>query len=362
LILTFLLWAESLFEVKTLFVSLQPWYTLSKSLNNSWWNYFYSFFLSNFVGVVLYQDFLYNLNSLYEVRSSYYCRFELISSALVVGYNNIHPPLFYLFLWTVLTLALEERFMSTKALFCLGTVVFYWGSLWGVGNAAWGYFWVKDAIELMLLIALVLLIIFFHTPANLTYFLRLCILLFIIAIILLLLRWGLIFTRHSFFNLLATVNFSKFYLIFFHRLGVRALALFFIYSRFFEFFWVVYALTFLLTLLLLSPSVIKRYLFFHTFLLVCGLSWLKYQPHNFTIYETLAKAYELFYGITAKAACSGFHLVSITLHTVKSFAVYSVYYSYAFKSIIADFTVYISWSRFFLSIVFLISIRRFTVR
>lgn len=362
MVLSFLLWVESLFDTKILFVSTQPWYLLTKNLNNSWWNYFYSFFVSNFFGVVFYQDLIYMLNALYEVRTTRYCRFDLISSALIVGYNNIHPPLFYIFLWATLALGFEDRFITTKYLFCLGAIIFYWGSLWGVGNAAWGYFWVKDIIELALLIALILLIIFFHSPIRVQHFFKLCLCWFIIGSTLLLLRWGFIFTRHSFFNLLGTVNFCKFYLILFSRVSWGFFSVILVYTPLVSFTFSLYILCFFVLTAVRSATEFRKYLFFHSLLLVYTISWLKYQPHNFTIFETFLKLNSHLYGVTSKALLDGLNLISISQHAFKRFAVYSYYYLYNSKIVISELTVYINWSRFFVISIFLISIRRFTYR
>lgn len=362
MILSFLLCVEVFFDTKTLFISTQLWYFLTKNLNNSWLNYFYNFFVSNFFGIVFYQDLTYFLSSFYETKLVYYYHFELINSALIVGYNSIHPPLFYIFLWITLSISFEERSLTIKSLFYLGLIILYWGSLWGVGNAAWGYFWVKDAIEFMLFISLVFLTTFFHSPTRTQHFLLLFFVWFIIVIILLLLRWGFIFTRHSFFSLLETMNFFKFYSFIFNRFAFKAFSIVLFDIPLFTFILSGYFLLFLTFIFIYNTTILKRYLFFHSLLVVYAISWIKYQPHNYTIYETFIRVNSSLYGINAKSIIDDLNLVSIFQHSFKRFAAYLPYYTYSLKVVVYGFIVYITWPRFFVIVILLISIRRFMHR
>jgi hypothetical protein len=127
-----------------------------------------------------------------------------------------------------------------------------------------------------------------------------------------------------------------------------------------SFLFSLYGLYFLALTAVCSTVEFKNYLFFHSLLAVYVISWLKYQPHNFTISETFIKLNSIVYSVTSKALVDGLNLISISPHTFKRFAVYSSYYLYNLKVITFELTVYISWSRFFLVSIFLISIRRFT--
>ena len=360
MILSFLLYVEAFFDTKALFISTQLWYFLTKNLNNSLFNYFYSFFVSNFFGIAFYQDLIYFLSSFYESKLTRYYHFELINSALLVGYNSIHPPLFYIFLWIILSLSFEERSITLKSLFFLGFIILYWGSLWGVGNAAWGYFWVKDVIELILFIVLVFLVIFLHSPTRIQHFLLLFFIWFSVISILLLLRWGFILTRHSFFSLLEATDFFKFYPLILNRFAFKAFSIVLLYTPLLTFILLWYLLLFLTIIFSYDNILLKKYLFFHSLLVVYIISWLKYQPHNYTIYEIFTKINTPLYGINAKSIINDLNLISTLQHSFKRFVVYLPYYTYNLKVIVYGFTVYITWSRFFVIVISLISIQRFT--
>ena len=362
MILSFLLYVETFFDTKVLFISTQLWYFLTKNLNNSVFNYFYNFFVSNFFGIVFYQDLIYFLNSFYEGRLTGYYHLELINPALLVGYNSIHPPLFYIFLWIILSLSFEERSITLKFLFFLGLIILYWGSLWGVGNAAWGYFWVKDVIEFILFIVLVFLIIFFHSPTRIQHFLLLFFIWFVVISILLLLRWGFILTRHSFFSLLEATDFFKFYFLIFNRFALKAFSIVLFYNPLLTFILFWYFLLFLTLIFSYDTILLKKYLFFHSLLIVYFISWIKYQPHNYTIYETFTKINIPFYGINTKSIINDLNLTNTLQHSFKRSVIYLPYYIYTLKVISYGFTVYITWSRFFVIVIFLISIQRFTYR
>lgn len=121
-------------------------------------------------------------------------------SGLLYGFNLIHPILFYL---TVLSLFyfLFYSFKFFKIiisnLIYIGFLSLLLGMFWGSINEGWGFFWTNDLIELILLFYIICLIIILHSIK--TNFYKISIFFFCITIILIFVRFNIVFSVHSFF-------------------------------------------------------------------------------------------------------------------------------------------------------------------
>lgn len=131
---------------------------------------------------------------------------------LVLGYNSIHPYIFYgsivLLVFFLLYANNNNNNILINSIFLFSSFGFLLGSFWGWGNSIWGFFWVNDKIEQLFFSILLLLIIRFHVINN-----SISVYLVIIGVLsicfnLFLVRIGLSLTRHNFFDISTLVNIS----------------------------------------------------------------------------------------------------------------------------------------------------------
>lgn len=200
--------------------------------------------------------------------------------SLLVGFNNIHPFFFYTALFMTSYLIINyEKFLYLRLvfLFKIGAGALLLGGYWGVGNSVWGFFWVDDAIEYILLAMCLLVTVYFHVrvrPAWSFYYFLALIYLFGA---LLSFRWGLHFTRHNFLdnNL---INIFSFYLIFFK---IKFLIFIYIVKTNIKFLFFFVLLFLVSTQLPLEKLIESRLATIHIILLLLYVSWLRYKPFYF---------------------------------------------------------------------------------
>lgn len=261
------------------FIQTQFYYLITFFLNHTWWNYFLIFFLSliiykrqNFFFFFFLSFFLYLSN----------LKLKYIPITLLVGYNNVHPLLFYITLILFFnTLYIECFFISKKLnIFFLSTFTLILGGLWGVGNSVWGFFWVNDQIEFILLLYICLQLIKLHIYCTKSIRLLISNFFFLLIFFLLILRWGLVFTRHNFINLKFFINFFKFFFFFFLS---------------FNFFFIIFSYTVVKVYLYIIAYYIslqwnnihKNYsviYLIHVVLFIYLLCWLKNKTFNYTFF------------------------------------------------------------------------------
>lgn len=131
---------------------------------------------------------------------------KTLISSLVVGTVLIHPVMFYIFLTVFLTKSYYTevfvyitytRIVKLNLIFFLTTTMLL-GGFWATQSNAWGYFWVNDLVEWVLLFIILLSILYLHhwflnkIEYNFFY------LEFFILNILVFIRLGFFSTRHSF--------------------------------------------------------------------------------------------------------------------------------------------------------------------
>lgn len=201
---------------------------------------------------------------------------------LIVGYNNVHPVLFYLaFLSMFFFVAPFESAHGYKniSISVIASSSLVLGGYWGLNNTAWGFFWVNDFIEWMLLLLTMFSFSLLHskiTKQTLNLYLTVTVMLFFFI---LLSRYGLVFTRHSFFDLSKSVNYTFAYLV----LNARQSA-----ALFLPLFYINPLLLFVFLLncwLLIDLYFFRKtsLVIIHILILVFMLTWLQYAPLHQTL-------------------------------------------------------------------------------
>jgi len=218
-------------------------------------------------------------------------RFATYPAELLVGYNNIHPLLLYIsYIWVFSRIGVKEFFFMFRwlTLLIITVIVLLLGGYWGLNNAVWGFFWVNDLIEWILICLIGVVLVIVHSKKQCNLLIKAFLWMFLLTIILYLSRYGLVFTRHNFFNVRNTANFSLGIVL---LLGMHYFTLV-----------VLIGLTFLFALNI-SFSIIVAWLlarnairwqrlglwFVHIFILTVATHWLCYVPLNFSaLYSEVA--------------------------------------------------------------------------
>ena len=213
-------------------------------------------------------------------------KFTGVNKQLIVGYNSIHPFLFYLSLTlSGLTFLKVEHFAKINnnvLLFCI-TIALLLGGYWGLGNSVWGYFWVNDSIEIYLLCILCLMIFYTHSVNNYNSIFLFSLFFFCGCIILLFMRYGLFFTRHSFFDLKNVSNLFLLYsfIMFNNRIKFKVLLLIFFLKNIQIYY--MFILTYVGYWLIIKLNITLKFL--HSFVFVNLLLWSKTKPLNLVIFK-----------------------------------------------------------------------------
>jgi len=264
-------------------VNYQFFYKIVSSLTNTYLNlllcsvilFFCTnlrmFFFSLFLNFIYFQLFL-RLAVVYNIPNQ-----------LIVGLNCIHPVLFYLSLLCGLILFTKPReisYITQLTLLLIGSLCLVLGGLWGLGNAVWGFFWVNDFIEIILLVFLLSVLTCFHvyntTESKFFFILKACMLILYIF----LLRWGFIFTRHNFFNFNSINNLFLLYLtLYFNN--------FFLFLAYSPFFFMYILFTFYLVIMIFGRYLKYRffYVLVHAVSFSVFLVWVKFRENNHTIFS-----------------------------------------------------------------------------
>lgn len=165
---------------------------------------------SLFFSTILYKNFVL-FYSLYILKFSvsYSVNYQkILLLNLIIGTVTIHPIAFYYFMVTFLmffffsqqhTIVLRIGY-SLKYLTLFLFITLFLGSIWALQSNSWGYFWVNDAVEWLLLTVILYLTWYLHNWrynfSSLNYLLYP---LFLINL-LLLIRLNFLPTRHNFIN------------------------------------------------------------------------------------------------------------------------------------------------------------------
>ncbi len=140
----------------------------------------------------------------------------LLWLTLYNGTGLLHPPILYYFLIKIFTFYKKNIFYLKYKILYLGLISLYLGSLWSSQIDLWGYFWINDFIEYILMYSILLILYLFHKLNSYKYILFLLTQIYIVLIVLYLLRNSFFLTQHNFFNIAKfNKNLSHLILIFF---------------------------------------------------------------------------------------------------------------------------------------------------
>lgn len=336
------------------------------------WYFFINFLINNLNNTIFFFIIFFFINKLHVhtiVFISFLKQYAYVSylfaselpKGLLLGYNVIHPPLFYLSLIFGISFIFEKlnniKSINTLIVGLFGILL---GGIWGLGNSIWGFFWVDDFIELMFLSYLILLALILHLTFYKNYINYYYVCIFIILTLLITSRWGLIFTRHSFFNILNIHNifFIYFFTFFFNFLHFFLIFIFFII---FNKYYIYVIIIFLILQLSNITFYNKRWVLIHILFLVNYISWIKLKEYNLLYFfnkflynfELLSLTWNITYDsfflfFFKKYFLSFFKLLTYNVYSVKYFIItlYTGVLSYSFFvyiSVISIHKIYVNY-------------------
>ena len=252
------------------------------NLNNTKWNFLFIFGVCLVLANFFTKLYLYFILLLTCGVLSKYSQLDYVAQ-LLIGYNNIHPLLFYsavIVLYAVITCCEAFNKISTTTIFSIGVCSLLLGGYWGLNNTAWGYFWVNDFIELILLAVCILSLFRLHCRNRVVFKIIGCLYLFYLVSLIVGSRYGLVFTRHSFFDVTKLTNAGVMYFVCVCRPDyVVVIKLLLFFSICIIFFWMIYVIK-----ATSFQSFINIYLlFFHIIVLVLLLTWFKQAPLHYSM-------------------------------------------------------------------------------
>ncbi len=132
---------------------------------------------------------------------------------LIVGTVTIHPLAFYMYVTLFIVKVMHKRFqfstirlhITTNLLTFFLIFTLFLGSIWAMQSNSWGYFWVNDAVEWLLLLFILYLVYKLHVwcifTGQINFFL------YSLALLntLILIRLNFLPTRHNFITTKLTV-------------------------------------------------------------------------------------------------------------------------------------------------------------
>lgn len=183
-------------------------------------------FLLNFIikntCIVLLLTLLFNVNKQLLVYILYYLIYLILTwqekyyrenlwpITLSYGFNLSHPLLLYLSVFFFYSMLVYKSFIKIKLIvptIVIG-VALYLGMYWGGINNIWGFFWTNDHIELILLFLFIILATWIHSLSYKNLGILYIVSYVYIVFYTILVRFGLIFSIHSFFIKKNLVNIS----------------------------------------------------------------------------------------------------------------------------------------------------------
>ncbi len=136
------------------------------------------------------------------------CFFKSLLNSLIIGTILIHPIIFYfclviffikMYSKCTFTILLYLRIIFSNLLIFFFLTMFL-GSLWATQSDSWGYFWVNDLVEWVLLLIIFLIVVsihfFFITIISYNFFF----IEFLVFTVIALIRLGFFSTRHNFIS------------------------------------------------------------------------------------------------------------------------------------------------------------------
>ena len=147
-----------------------------------------------------------------DIFSKPFFDFKELISSLIIGTVIIHPLLFYFFfISTIMKYYFQYSFASCKPYFsnkflCIVlSFTLFLGSIWAMQSNTWGYFWVNDAIEWLLLFLIIYILYSTHCVLKVNLSLNIFGLVCTLISALIFVRLNFIPTRHNFIVSASTV-------------------------------------------------------------------------------------------------------------------------------------------------------------
>lgn len=279
-----------------------------------------------------------------------------IDFSLVYGLTNIHPLFFYASLISILLVIFSKSntkiYIKVINIFYLSLYSMYLGGFWGLGNSSWGFFWLNDSIELVLVFTIVLITSYIHMQLTVKNYILFLFIFIFITLYLIFFRFSLLTTRHNFFNIKSINNILILNLIFFffqkikfnlsyinillyNNLKILFLNLLYFFKKYFYLYS-------------------KSHIFYHVSIFSFIMLFLKYRENNISIFYKV-KSYwvnNFFYFFENYNTFYNF-IFSKNLYLYKFFL--SNLYLYKFKKIIFYFFIFLSYWNYIYLMFFLTS-------
>lgn len=171
-------------------------------------NTLYIFIILGFMAKIrniLYLTFFFFLLFKFNLTEQTFFQKKLVET-LFVGTITVHPLLFYLSLILVLLLTLGRYTpylggtlsLTSNTIVRILIITLVLGGFWGFQSTVWGYFWVNDTIEWLLLLVLCYYLFKVHVLVHVRAVVNPCFLLVFLLNLILVVRLNLLPTRHSF--------------------------------------------------------------------------------------------------------------------------------------------------------------------
>lgn len=176
-----------------------------------------NFWDSNTLTLLLVLSWFYrpNFRAVYIIIFNFFIKFNfdqfsqvkrVLTDTLYIGTITIHPLMFYTSLVIlIITICGKNHFYTCNATsLCYNSLLFaliitlVLGGFWGFQSTIWGYFWVNDTVEWVLLLIIVYLLYDMHIMLNWNNKLFNYILFFILLNLAVIIRLNILPTRHSF--------------------------------------------------------------------------------------------------------------------------------------------------------------------
>ena len=289
--------------------------------------------------------------------------------SLLIGLNTIHPYLYYFSFITILLLLWKFLFFNIiirkTTVIYISFIALVLGMAWGSINDLWGFFWVNDLIELILLFLIILMICYTHIYSkNSTHIYTISLL--TIIIILYSVRLGLVGSRHSFFldlQISSYTNYSYILLLYLYSgwllYGYLTLVIYF-YIFIFIFS---YILSLYLQIVIYKKFITPKFiLLLHLTFTIITISWLFIAP-NFALYYTFSsvtiQVKEYFYSCYSMLLQSNIFLLNSVVNPRLSLFITNTNNLYLYKLYVGLFKATISYSYLFVNIFIFIFFKKY---
>ena len=204
-------------------------YLLSLYLNNTVYNNFFIYLIAILNVKVNTVFWTTSILIYFLFFNLFFCYSSIIiewPNTLLIGLNTIHPIVYYSGFYLFINFFLNKYcfynyFKLTNILVCITSALIL-GVFWGLVNNLWGYLWVNDLIEILLLVLFFFCLYILHTyKLFYKFFFFSNILIFLLIIYML--RLNFFSSRHSFFLNPQVISYTTITNIFFFFLLQKSL-------------------------------------------------------------------------------------------------------------------------------------------